>query len=147
MEKLQKANTANTDRFPSFGLYPEEIDEELVDYICARVDAPREVVLQTLRTMVMVLPTHKIDQYIVHDVWGHTWQEALAEFEWEYALVPLLGAPLAPDTGPAFGGSKHRRCSPVLGRKKGGRCWMRNVSSTWRQPMSSVAFRLVSASR
>src|SRR5678815_1244789 len=60
--------------------------------------------LETLMTMVSVLPTRLVDQYLVHDAWGHTWQEALSEFEWEYALLPKLDDPLRPGDGPEFGG-------------------------------------------
>ncbi len=104
-EKLDRANTAETRRFPSFGLYePELMSPELVRRLAGAVGAGEAVVKATLGTMFSVIATSLHAQYLVHDLWGHTWQEALNEFEWEYALLPNLDRPLAPSDGPEFGG-------------------------------------------
>jgi hypothetical protein len=111
-EKLDRANTAETRRFPSFGLYePELMSTELVTKLARAVGAGETVVKATLGTMFSVIATSLHAQYLVHDLWGHTWQEALNEFEWEYALLPNLDRPLSPSDGPEFGGAG----TPTLG--------------------------------
>lgn len=104
MVKLRKANTANTLRFPAFGLAPSQPAEPLWSRLLEACGVSEAVLLETLETMVMIVPTHQVDQYVVHDSWGHTWQEALSEFEWEYARVLELADDLTPHAGPAFGG-------------------------------------------
>lgn len=104
-EKLDRSNNAQTRRFPSFGLYePERVDPGLVERLSEATSAPPAVVKSTLATMFSVTPRALHAQYLVHDLWGHTWQEALSEFEWEYALLPALDRPLSPADGPEFGG-------------------------------------------
>lgn len=111
-EKLDRANTAETRRFPSFGLYePELMSPTLVTRLASAVGAGEAVVKATLGTMFSVISTSLHAQYLVHDLWGHTWQEALNEFEWEYALLPNLDRPLSASDGPEFGGDG----APTLG--------------------------------
>jgi hypothetical protein len=105
LETLMAANNAETKRFPAFGLFEaQRVDDRLLDTLAQRSGAPRRAVLETLSTMVMVLPTRLVDQYLVHDAWGHTWQEALVEFEHEFALLPKLDDPLTPESGPELAG-------------------------------------------
>jgi hypothetical protein len=104
-EKLDLANTAETRRFPAFGLYePELFSSSLVEKLARRANASEPVVKATLATMFSLIPRSLHAQYLVHDLWGHTWQEALNEFEWEYALLPQLDRALTPHDGPEFGG-------------------------------------------
>jgi hypothetical protein len=111
-EKLDRANTAETRRFPAFGLCePELVSPELVSRLAAATGAPEPVVKATLMTMFSLIPEGLHAQYLVHDLWGHTWQEALNEFEWEYALLPALDRALSPADGPEFGGGG----APTLG--------------------------------
>jgi hypothetical protein len=110
--KLDRSNNALTRRFPAFGLYePEAMSEELVARLAAATGVAPEVVEATLATMFSVIPRSLHSQYLVHDLWGHTWQEALSEFEWEYALLPKLDRPLSATDGPDFGGPD----APMLG--------------------------------
>jgi hypothetical protein len=112
LEKLDRANTAETRRFPSFGLYePSLVSPELVESLARSCHAAAPVVAATLGTMFSFIPRTLHAQYLVHDLWGHTWQEALSEFEWEYALLPHLDRPLAHADGPEFGGPE----APTLG--------------------------------
>jgi hypothetical protein len=106
LEKVDRANTAETRRFPSFGLYePEAMSPELIARLAERTSARPRVVQDTLATMFSLIQRSLHAQYLVHDLWGHTWQEALSEFEWEYALLPKLERPLGAADGPEFGGS------------------------------------------
>jgi hypothetical protein len=103
--KVDRHNIAETRRFPAFGLYePERLSAELLERLASATAAPAEVVRATLSTMFALIPSGLHAQYLVHDLWGHTWQEALNEFEAEYALLPGLDQPLHPSAGPEFGG-------------------------------------------
>ena len=110
LRQLSHANTFRTPRFPAFGLYDAAtVSGDLLDALhrgcCERLgrDLPRELVVQTFATMTSILPTELADQYLVHDAWGHGWQEALCEFEWLYGDVVHLREPLGLDTGARAG--------------------------------------------
>lgn len=112
LARLNKSNTALTDRFPSFGWFDRSaLSAELVSDLTAelaRAGSPEiseTVVRETLVTMVSILPTHLVEQYLIHDGWGHVWQEALCDFEAPYRKLVHVSEPLTPDTGPLFGGS------------------------------------------
>ncbi|WP_437672609.1 hypothetical protein [Sorangium sp. So ce131] len=97
--RCDATNTAETARFPAFGYFDRAaIDPALARSLAETASVPPEVVTQTLATMVMVLRTPEVEDFVVHDAWGHVWQEALAEFEWEYAVLPRIEEPLALDT-------------------------------------------------
>jgi hypothetical protein len=103
--KVDLQNNAETRRFPAFGFYePEGMSEELLGGLARAAGVPEEVVKATLSTMFSMIPSSLHAQYLVHDLWGHTWQEAVNEFESEYALLPQLDRSLRPADGPEFGG-------------------------------------------
>ena len=52
--------------------------------------------------------------YLVHDTWGHCWQEALTEFEWEYAYTAQLDAPFHPDDLPNFDCASSHEALPTF---------------------------------
>ncbi|ACY17569.1 hypothetical protein [Haliangium ochraceum] len=100
-------------RFPAFGLFERErIDPTLAADIAAAAhpelvrafgDEGRaltpEVVVETLATMLILVPADKAPMFLVHDAWGHAWQETLCEFEWLFGGFGALDSPLTPDTG------------------------------------------------
>ncbi|HEU5076903.1 MAG TPA: hypothetical protein VFU02_22085 [Polyangiaceae bacterium] len=103
LAQLDAGNVAETKRFPTFGYHdPSALDSALLTRLAERTGAPPSVVVDTLVTMYSVIPTRLREQYLVHDTWGHTWQEALHEFEAEYALLPHIDAALKPRTGAEF---------------------------------------------
>lgn len=74
--------------FPSFGFFRgEQADPALLESLVEATGEPLAHIATTLTTMVTVLPLAKIDQYIVHDVWGHYWQALLFDFESTYREV------------------------------------------------------------
>lgn len=103
--RLETSNTALTDRFPSFGWYDRRaLSPEMVSELAAAAGATETEVRETLPTMVSILPTHLVEQYLIHDGWGHVWQEALCDFESPYRKLVHVSEPLTPETGPLFGG-------------------------------------------
>jgi hypothetical protein len=104
---LERVDTARQSiksvRFPAFGLFDQTLFADwFMPDLLGRVRANEglagiheRVVAETLRTMVTVLPTHELAKYLVHDAFGHGWQESLCEFEWTFQDMPRLVEPLA----------------------------------------------------
>lgn len=120
--RIVEAGTWKTDRFPGFGeLDTEALDPEfsleLTSALNARGDIPaltESVVRDTLHTMVTFLARHDAEGYLVHDLWGHTWQETLAEFEWDYyRLESVVREPIGPETG-SMDAHGHRAYPPLI---------------------------------
>lgn len=78
--------------FPAFSCFRgESADAELIDEVAERSGLEPDVVQRTLTTMVSILPSQKVDQYIVHDAWGHQWQALLFAFEEHYRELATFG--------------------------------------------------------
>lgn len=83
--KLTHQHPSLSAHFPSFGsLRARDIPAPLLEQLAVVSGLSVEVVSETLPTMVVILPTGKVDQYIVHDAWGHGWQALLFRFEETY---------------------------------------------------------------
>ena len=123
---LSRGNTAKTDRFPSFGAYDSaQLDPSLVAEVHedlghgeAPLDVPSAVVAATLPTMVSIVHRRLAEQYLIHDAWGHGWQEALCDFEWPYRLLPHLSDPLHAAPAP-FAREEGPRLADAFGARDG----------------------------
>ena len=58
-------------------------------------DLPIELVTSTLTRMIGFLPIEELDKYLIHDTWGHQWQESLLDFEELYTELSLFNLPLS----------------------------------------------------
>lgn len=103
LERLQKANNSfDTIRFPAFGLYDRgAVEPALVAELTAAAQGRpglarvnQTVVAETLASMVTVVPALDAERFLIHDIWGHGWEESLCDFEWSYAQLSALRAPL-----------------------------------------------------
>lgn len=101
-------------RFPSFGLFdPEVMDPALTREITAAARArpgleqlDEQIVADTFATMVVLIPSSDVEMFLIHDTWGHGWQESLCEFEWLFHEFDELADPLDPAAlVPAFRGA------------------------------------------
>ena len=102
--RLGKAATSLKNvRFPAFGLFdPAAVDRDFYRELAAAVRAhdpslarvPERVVADTFATMVLVIPSAEAAKYLIHDSWGHGWQESLCEFEWLFGDFQDMSAPL-----------------------------------------------------
>ena len=71
--------------FPAFGfLQAGQLDTGLLNRLGERADIEPELVAQELCRMVTILPLAELDKYVVHDVWGHSWQASMLRFEHGY---------------------------------------------------------------
>ena len=88
IEELTDYHPSFSAHFPSFGsLTSGRVPAPLLAALAAETGLTEALLQETLPTMVVVLPTDKIDQYIVHDAWGHGWQALLFRFEETYQRV------------------------------------------------------------
>ena len=82
--------------FPVFGTFnAEDLDLTLRQEIATDAELPVELITSTLTRMIGVLPLAELDKYLIHDTWGHQWQESLLDFEVPYTALTLFQRPLS----------------------------------------------------
>ena len=82
--------------FPVFGTFDaEHLDITLRKQIAEDTGLSLELVTTTLTRMIGFLPIEELDKYLIHDTWGHQWQESLLNFEELYTELSLFGRPLS----------------------------------------------------
>ena len=82
--------------FPVFGTFnAENLDLTFRQKIAADTALSLELVTSTLTRMVGILPLEELDKYLIHDTWGHQWQESLLDFEEPYTALTLFKRPLS----------------------------------------------------
>lgn len=85
LERIAQFEQPYLANFPVFGCFHAgQVEPALLDALCSETRLPRNKLIRKLTTMVAVLPTDKLDQYLVHDAWGHQWQALLYDFESRY---------------------------------------------------------------
>ncbi len=91
--------------FPVFGTFnAKDLDLTLRQEIVADTELPLELITSTLTRMIGVLPLAELDKYLIHDTWGHQWQESLLDFEVPYTALTLFQRPLSlTETASVFG--------------------------------------------
>ena len=91
--------------FPVFGTFnAKDLDLTLRQEIVADTELPLESITSTLTRMIGVLPLAELDKYLIHDTWGHQWQESLLDFEVPYTALTLFQRPLSlTETASVFG--------------------------------------------
>ena len=91
-------------RFPAFGLFdPDKVSATWLQSMVAAArgreqlaQVDERVILKTLRSMTLIIPAADAEKFLIHDSWGHGWQESLCEFEWLFHDMDELSVPLAP---------------------------------------------------
>ena len=82
--------------FPVFGTFnAKDLDLNLRQRISTDIELSLELVTSTLTRMIGVLPLEELDKYLIHDTWGHQWQESLLDFEEPYTELTLFKRPLS----------------------------------------------------
>jgi hypothetical protein len=124
VEKIQTyKNSFDTIRFPAFGVYDRKaVDPALIATLTEACRATpglesinETVVSETLATMVTIVPSLDAEKFLVHDIWGHGWEESLCDFEWSYQQLLDLREPIGPGTGARWGGRPLREAFVVMG--------------------------------
>lgn len=82
--------------FPVFGTFnAKELDPSFRNMITDDTGLSIELVTTTLTRMIGFLPLEELDKYLIHDTWGHQWQESLLDFEELYTELSLFNRPLS----------------------------------------------------
>ncbi len=82
--------------FPVFSTFDaEDLDLTFRRKIAADTALSLELVTSTLTRMVGILPLAELDKYLIHDTWGHQWQESLLNFEESYTELTFFRQPLS----------------------------------------------------
>ncbi len=82
--------------FPVFGTFNAEgLDVSFRQTIADVTGLSMELVTTTLTRMIGFLPIEELDKYLIHDTWGHQWQESLLDFEELYTELSLFDRPLS----------------------------------------------------
>ena len=84
--------------FPVFGFRRgEDLEPALLDEISSRSGVSRDDVIRELSTLTAVIPVTEVDKYVVHDIWGHSWQACMLGFDDLYTQLASYADPLALD--------------------------------------------------
>jgi hypothetical protein len=95
---LQRFSQQRFANFPAFGcLDAENLAPALLEDLARRSGLSPESVAKELPRMITVLPLAKIEEYVVHDVWGHGWQASMLGFEEMYEAMSQYADPLRLD--------------------------------------------------
>ena len=82
--------------FPMFGTFnADDLDITFREQIANDSGLTVELVTTTLTRMVGFLPLEELDKYLIHDTWGHQWQESLLNFGDLYTELSLFDRPLS----------------------------------------------------
>ena len=82
--------------FPVFGTFnANDLDATFRQQIANDTGFSIEIVTTTLTRMIGFLPLEALDKYLIHDTWGHQWQESLLNFEDLYTELSLFNRPLS----------------------------------------------------
>jgi len=83
LEKIMKRMTPKQlANFPAFGFVnPAALDSEMLQSLARLSVMNADALREQMGKIVTVLRLEDLDQYIIHDTWGHGWQATLLQFE------------------------------------------------------------------
>ena len=82
--------------FPVFSTFDaEKVDLALRQHLAEKVGLSVELTTSVLTRMIGFLPLDALDQFLIHDTWGHQWQECLLDFEEPYRQLASFHRPLS----------------------------------------------------
>lgn len=95
LQELDEFHYQKFDRFPTFGpCHPANIDSDWCQALAQTTgDSPADIT-HVLSRSVGIIPTHKMEAFLIHDVWGHHWQYLCTQFASDYAILKDCGHPL-----------------------------------------------------
>ena len=115
--------------FPSVGAFDKAVvSQQLLDDLTCYIQQQGEeyrnlksqIVLDTLATMMMLIASQESEKFLIHDAWGHSWQETLCDFEWLYVKLGELREPLSMVTPSIFSNADNGSLIDVVKRNKQG---------------------------
>ena len=95
LQQLDEFNYQQFDRFPTFGpCHPAYIDPGWSQALAKATGDSQADIIRVLSRAVGIIPTHKMEAFLIHDVWGHHWQYLCTQFASDYAILKDCGQPL-----------------------------------------------------
>lgn len=95
LQQLDEFNYQKFDRFPTFGpCHPARIDPGWCQALVQSTGDSTADIMRVLSRAVGIIPTHKMEAFLIHDVWGHHWQYLCTQFASDYAILKDCGQPL-----------------------------------------------------
>lgn len=95
LQKLDEFTYQKFDRFPTFGpCDPANIDSDWCQALAQTTGESPADITRILSRAVGIIPTHKMEAFLIHDVWGHHWQYLCTQFASDYAILKGCGQPL-----------------------------------------------------
>lgn len=94
LQQLDEFHYQKFDRFPTFGpCHPAHIDPDWCQGLAQTTgDSPTDIA-RVLSRAIGIIPTHKMEAFLIHDVWGHHWQYLCTQFSSDYAILKDCGQP------------------------------------------------------
>lgn len=81
--------------FPVFGFRRgEELEPALIQELAARCKLTADDVAKEISTLTAIIPIDEVDKYIVHDIYGHSWQACMLDFDDLYLKLSTFADPL-----------------------------------------------------
>lgn len=81
--------------FPVFGfLRGQDLNEQLLRQVAGRSGYSVDEVAKELSTLTAIVPITELDKYVVHDIWGHSWQACMLGFDDMYVELADYADPL-----------------------------------------------------
>jgi hypothetical protein len=75
-------------KFPTFGpCDPVQMDGEWAERVAQKAKVSLPQLTRSLSRAVGIIPLHKAEAFLIHDIWGHHWQLMLTPFESDYAIL------------------------------------------------------------
>ncbi|KAI9132506.1 hypothetical protein [Acaryochloris sp. CCMEE 5410] len=95
LHQLDEFHYQKFDRFPTFGpCHPAHIDPDWCQALAKATGDSPTYIARVLSRAVGIIPTHKMEAFLIHDVWGHHWQYLCTQFASDYAILKDCGQPL-----------------------------------------------------
>lgn len=99
LEEVGRFKQERFAHFPAFGfLRVDELAPDLLDELAGLSSLDPREVAHELQRMVTILPLAEVDKYVVHDVWGHSWQGGMLRFAQAYEAMAGYSAAFGLDT-------------------------------------------------
>lgn len=95
--------------FPAFSHFDSRnADRKLLAFLDREAGAPPASIRECLNHAVSLLDRKQVEPYLIHDTWGHVWQDDLTGMRLLYDQMASLQFPLAPERTHVLGGNGAR---------------------------------------
>ena len=98
LKQLRSFKQKQYNQFPSFDfLEGRDLPENLLRSLAEHSQLSVEQVAHEISSLTTILPVIELDKYLLHDVWGHSWQASVLDFEDLYGEISQFSAAFSID--------------------------------------------------